>query len=74
METKVVETKVVETKVYTVEVVFWNEVKDEEDIVRYVAFAKTIAEIEELAKKDAGENYLGIRGIQHMAEFEPLMD
>ena len=60
------------TKVYTIEVQFYNEVKEEADILRYVAFVKDISTIEEMARKECGEHYMGIRGIQLMDDFIPL--
>lgn len=62
-----------ETKVYTVEVECLDINTDTIKVDRYVAFAKTISEIEDLAEKKAGDLYRGIRGIQHMADFEPLI-
>ncbi len=61
-----------ETKVYTAEVQYWNEVKQEEDIMRVVAFVKTVAELEEMAIKECGESYRGFKGIQVMGDFVPL--
>lgn len=62
-----------ETQVYTVDIIFHNTINDVTDSLKAVVFAKTIEEIETLAKKECGEHYIGIRTIQLMEDFTPLM-
>ncbi len=61
-----------ETKAYMIEVLFWDEVKDEEDSIRYITFAKDTENLEAKVKLECGESYRGIVSIQCLIGTIPL--